>query len=128
MGGKAAEHLYYGNNFISVGAIQDLKQANSLAERMIGNYGMGEELEAFYNKNIDPMLARTGDSYSENTKQIIDNESMSLVSGALETAKQLLEENRDKLDILIGNLINKSTLNSDEFNELLEDCGCSLEN
>ena len=59
---------------------------------------------------------------------IIDKESMSLVSGALETAKQLLEENKDKLDILIGNLINKSTLNSDEFNELLEDCGCSLEN
>ena len=133
MGGKAAEFLYYGNNFISVGAIQDLKQANNLAELMIGNYGMGEELEAFYNKNIDPMLARTGDVYSENTKQIIDKESIYLVSEALDTAKQILEKNREKLDILIGNLINKTTLYSDDFENLSEssddeDCECSLIN
>ena len=133
MGGKAAEFLYYGNNFISVGAIQDLKQANNLAELMIGNYGMGEELEAFYNKNIDPMLARTGDVYSENTKQIIDKESIYLVSEALDTAKQILEKNREKLDILIGNLINKTTLYSDDFEILSEssddeDCECSLIN
>jgi len=133
MGGKAAEYLYYGNNFISVGAIQDLKQANNLAERMIGNYGMGQELEPFYNKNIDPMLAR-GDSYSEHTKQMIDTESINLVSEALDTAKQLLEENRCKLDILIANLINKTTLYSDDFDDVfseqescIEDCDeCSL--
>ena len=42
MGGKAAETLYYGHDQVSLGAIQDLKQANSLAQSMIGNYGMGK--------------------------------------------------------------------------------------
>ena len=41
LGGKAAESIYYGDDFISLGAIQDLKFANSLAKRMIGNFGMG---------------------------------------------------------------------------------------
>jgi cell division protease FtsH len=75
MGGKAAETIYYGNEYVSVGAVQDLKQANSLAKRMIGNYGMGNKLEAFYNENVEddrnPFLGRSlsiGDKYSENTK------------------------------------------------------------
>ena len=49
MGGKAAESIFYGDDYVSVGAIQDLKQTNSLAQRMIGNYGMGKVLQAFYN-------------------------------------------------------------------------------
>jgi ATP-dependent Zn protease len=40
MGGKAAENIFYGNEHVSVGAVQDLKQTNSLAQRMVGNYGM----------------------------------------------------------------------------------------
>ena len=53
MGGKAAETIYYGNDFVSVGAIQDLRQANQLAHRMIGNFGMGKKLEPFFNKNSE---------------------------------------------------------------------------
>jgi len=129
MGGKAAENLYYGNNHISVGAIQDLKQANGLAEKMIGNYGMGEILEPFYNKNSDPMSARSGDSYSEKTKLLIDEESINLVNEALNTAKQILLDNQDKLDILVNKLIEKTTLYKTEFDELItndDDCECSI--
>ena len=39
--GKAAESVFYGDNHVSLGAQQDLKQANSLAKNMIGTYGMG---------------------------------------------------------------------------------------
>jgi cell division protease FtsH len=68
MGGKAAESVYYGDENVSLGATQDLKQSNSLAQQMIGNYGMGEELKAFYNENIgsdrNPFLGKTlGSSY-----------------------------------------------------------------
>jgi len=123
MGGKAAENLYYGNDYISVGAIQDLKQANELAGRMIGNYGMGEILEPFYNKDNDPMLVRSGGSYSEKTKEIIDSESLGIVNDALNTAKKLLLQNRDKLDVLVDKLMEKTTLYKDDFDE---DCGCSV--
>jgi len=104
MGGKAAESIYYGNDFVSLGAIQDLKQANSLAKRMIGNFGMGDELEVFFNEDIsddsNPFLGRSlalGDKYSENTRFLMDKESLNLVKEAYFEAKDILEKNREKL-------------------------------
>jgi cell division protease FtsH len=104
MGGKAAESIYYGNEFVSLGAIQDLKQANSLAKRMIGNFGMGNKLEVFFNEDIsddsNPFLGRSlalGDKYSEHTRLIMDREALDLVKEAYNTAKDILEKNKDKL-------------------------------
>jgi cell division protease FtsH len=128
MGGKAAENIFYGEEYVSVGAIQDLKQANSMAQRMIGNYGMGKLLETFYNEDIDsdrnPFLGRSlgmGAKYSEKTKEIMDTESLELVRNAYDEAKRLLSENRDKMDKCIYSLLEKNTLYTKEFNDLLED-------
>jgi cell division protease FtsH len=117
LGGKAAEYLYYGSEFVSVGAVQDLKQANSIAQQMIGNYGMGNKLEVFYNENIDnarnPFLGRTlgsGAKYSEKTKELVDKESLELVIEAYDKAKNILSEHREKMDLLINKLIEKSIL------------------
>jgi cell division protease FtsH len=125
MGGKAAENLYYGEDYVSVGAVQDLKQANSMAQRMIGNYGMGKLLEAFYNEDIDsdrnPFLGRSlgsGSKYSEKTKEIMDSESLELVRNAYDEAKRILNENRNKMDIVIEELLQKNTLYTAEFDEL----------
>jgi len=125
MGGKAAETLYYGEEYVSVGAVQDLKQANSMAQRMIGNYGMGKLLEAFYNEDVDsdrnPFLGRSlggGAKYSERTKEIMDSESLELVRNAYDEAKRILNENREKMDIVIENLIQKNTLYTEEFDNL----------
>jgi cell division protease FtsH len=126
MGGKAAENLYYGEEYVSVGAVQDLKQANSMAQRMIGNYGMGKLLEPFYNENIEsdrnPFLGRSmtvGAKYSEKTKEIMDAESLELVRNAYDEAKRILNENRSKMDIIIENLLEKNTLYTKEFVDLL---------
>ncbi len=122
LGGKAAEYLYYGSEFVSVGAIQDLKQANSIAQQMIGNYGMGDDLEVFYNENIDnsrnPFLGRTlgnGIKYSEKRREIFDKESLELVMEAYDKAKNILLEHRDKMDILINKLLEKSILYGNEL-------------
>jgi len=127
MGGKAAENLYYGDDFVSVGAVQDLKQANSMAQRMIGNYGMGEKLETFYNEQIDsdrnPFLGRSlgsGDKYSEKTKEIFDKESIALVKAAYEEAKQLLGENRHLIDTIVSELLEKNTLYTKDFNAIVD--------
>jgi len=126
MGGKAAENIYYGNEYISVGAVQDLKQANSLAQTMICNYGMGKDLEAFYNENVEsernPFLGRSlglGDKYSEKTKEVIDKESIELVNDALDTAKYILTNHREKMDIIIKELLKNNTLYGKEFNNLV---------
>ena len=125
MGGKAAERIFYGNDFISVGAIQDLKQANGLAERMIGNYGMGDHLEPFFNKNLDPMTARNGDTYSEEIKKIIDEESLELVNVALIEAINILMLNYQKINILVEELLKKNTLYGNELDNLINNTNVS---
>ena len=126
MGGKAAETIYYGDDYVSVGAVQDLKQANSIAQQMVGNYGMGKQLEAFYNENVgssqNPFLGRsmtTGYKYSEKTKEIMDKESLELVDQAYDDAKRLLSENREQMQIVIDILIKNNTIYGKEFNNLL---------
>ena len=116
MGGKAAESIYYGNDYVSMGAIQDLKQANSVAKQMIGNFGMGNRLEVFYNEDVsddsNPFLGRSlamGAKYSEHTRLIMDRESLDLVKEAYAKSKEILEENKDKL-IEFSELLQNSTV------------------
>ena len=104
MGGKAAESIYYGNDFVSVGAIQDLNQANRLAKRMIENFGMGDKLEVFYNEEI------LGREYSEYTKCNIDRESLDLVNEAFRDAKQILNNQKEKMVEFAELLQNKVVL------------------
>jgi len=116
MGGKAAESIYYGNDFMSLGAVQDLKQANGLAKRMIGNFGMGDKLEVFFNEDVsdesNPFLGKSlafGDKYSEQTRLQMDKETLDLVKSAYSSAKEILEENREKL-IEFSELLQNSTV------------------
>jgi cell division protease FtsH len=126
MGGKAAENIIYGDLHVSVGAVQDLKQSNSLAQRMIGNYGMGKKLETFYNENIDnertPFLGKSignGNKYSEKIRDIFDRESMDLVNEAYEDAKRLLLENKGLMEKIVQELMNRNTLYAKDISELL---------
>ena len=127
MGGKAAENIFYGEEFVSVGAVQDLKQTNSLAQQMIGNYGMGDQLEAFYNDNLDtdrtPFLGRSLGStgkYSEKTKEILDKEALELVNTAYNDAKTLLMKHKDKMDIIIDELMKSYTLYGKDIKRIME--------
>ena len=113
MGGKAAESIYYGNEFVSLGAYQDLRQSNNLAQKMIGNFGMGEKLEVFFSEDISDDAAAKGfslgDKYSEETKTILDKEALDLVKEAYIYAKDYLEKNREKLieftELLLNNTV-----------------------
>ena len=121
MGGKAAESIFYGDDHVSLGAIEDLRQANKLAQRMIGNFGMGDKLEVFFNEDVsddsNPFLGRSlalGSKYSQNTKQLMDKESLNLVNEAYKDAKILLQNYYDKL-IELSELLKNNTIvmNSD---------------
>ena len=123
MGGKAAESIYYGNDFVSLGAIEDLKQANSLAKRMIGNFGMGNELEVFFNENIgdesNPFLGRSlafQNKYSENIRYLMDKESLNLVKEAYCDAKKILNEHKNQLIEFAELLQNNTVVLKNQFN------------
>lgn len=124
MGGKAAESIMYGDQYVSVGAVQDLKQANSLAQTMIGSYGMGEQLEVFYNENVDgqrtPFLGRSlgaGNKYSDSTMKIFDNECLRLLDNAYTDAKNILTDKSSVMDELVEKLLEKTTLTGKEIVE-----------
>lgn len=115
LGGKAAESLFYGDDHVSLGANEDLNQANRLARRMIGNFGMGDKLEVFFNDNIgddtNPFLGRSlgaGEKYSPYTKYVMDKETLQLVNEAYKEAKFLLTTYYDKL-IMFSELLKKET-------------------
>lgn len=126
MGGKAAEELFYGNDFVSLGAVQDLKTANGLAQSMIGNYGMGEELMVFYNENTEsgrnPFLGRTlamGDKYSEKTKEKVDDESLQLVKNAYKEAYKLLSMHKSEMAKISKMLVDNNTLSGEQISDIL---------
>ena len=114
LGGKAAESVFYGDDFVSLGATMDLKQANSLAKNMIEKFGMGEKLNVFY-KDEDMM----SNAYSENKKYEIENESALLVNEAYSNAKQIIEKNKDKIKKVIELLMEKITIDYNEFDKIL---------
>lgn len=116
MGGKAAESVYYGDDFVSLGAVQDLKQANQLAQKMIGNFGMGTKLKVFYNENTDDNSSPFGNSkYSENTKFNMDKESLALIIEAYNESKKILNENQDLLFIMTELLLNNTVLSKKDI-------------
>lgn len=114
LGGKAAESVFYGDNFVSLGATMDLKQANNLARNMIEKFGMGQKLNVFY-KDEDMM----SNLYSENKKSEIENEISLLVNEAYSEAKKIIEKNKEKIKNVIETLIEKVIINNDEFNNIL---------
>lgn len=126
LGGKAAETLKYGGEHVSVGAVQDLKQANDLAKKMIGNFGMGTKLEVFYNDDVGsdtPFLGRSlssGFSPSENTKEEFDKESLSLVNKAYIIAKELLKSNMDIMDTMVESLLEKEVILGSDVTDMIQ--------
>ena len=101
LGGKAAETLMYGEQGVSVGASQDLKQANELARAMVEQYGMGVGLEAF---SLIPGRS------SEKTRETVDEAVSAVVEYALVQAKKRLTELQGVRNRLLVRLLRDGVL------------------
>jgi len=114
LGGKAAESVFYGDQYVSLGAIQDLKQANQLAQSMVGNFGMGNELKVFFNENIDSAMSPfSGNKYSEKTKELFDAEFLELIQTAYAEALRVLQENKKYCVTLVDALLKHNTIDNE---------------
>lgn len=119
-GGRAAEEVVFGS--ITTGASNDIEQATKLARAMIARYGMCEEfdmvaMETVQNQYLggDASLACSPDTQKE-----IDLKVVELVKTQHEKARNILKENRSKLDELAKFLYEKETITGEEFMEILE--------
>jgi len=118
LGGKAAEYVFYGDNFVSLGATMDLNQANSLASNMIEKYGMGNKLKVFYKDD------NYGKQYSVMTTNYIDKEVADLVNEAYNESVALLEKNKYVLEVLVGEILRSTTMNETIFREIVDAVIC----
>jgi cell division protease FtsH len=112
LGGKAAEVLEYGENFISVGASEDLKQANALAREMIDKFGMGNKLEVFSQDRLP---------YSDRVLDLMDKESMDIVLQCYDEAKIILLDKYSKLQVLMNLLLVENVLDGKTVTDIVHD-------
>ncbi len=121
-GGRVAEEVIF--NRLSTGASGDIKQATNLANKMIREWGMSEELGLLsYSLGDDQVFLGREISqhrdYSEETARKIDAEINTLITYGYDTAKKILLENIDILHSLAELLLEKETIMGDELDELI---------
>ena len=118
-GGRAAEEVAFGE--ITTGASNDIEQATKLARAMITRYGMSRDfdmvaLETVQNQYLGGDASLT---CAPETQREVDRKVVELVKSQHERAKQLLSDNREKLDQLAAYLYEKETITGEEFMDIL---------
>ncbi len=111
MGGRAAEEMEFGD--ITTGAAHDFETATNIARNMVCLYGMSALGKVVYRQHEGSFV------YSQNVAEKIDREVAVLIDQSYERARELLTQNREKLDLLATTLLEKETLQANEIYELL---------
>ena len=123
LGGRAAEELVFHDP--TTGAGDDIEKATNLARAMVTQFGMTERLGAIKlgESNSEPFLGRDFGhqrNYSEEVAATVDEETKRLLTNAHQEAFDILERNRDVLDALVLELIDKETLDKAEVARVFE--------
>jgi len=125
-GGRIAEELTLGFDGVTTGASNDIERATSLARNMVTRWGLSEKLGPlqYDTDSEEPFLGRSaGQSqtiYSPETAQRIDEEVRNIIDSCYETAKQLLVDNREKLDLMAEALIKYETIDRHMIDDIME--------
>jgi cell division protease FtsH len=121
MGGRIAEELLF--NEMSTGASQDFKDATTLAKKMVTSYGMSEKLgpRTFGSKEEMIFLGKEiheQRDYGEKTADLIDQEVEAIIQTGYQTAKNILVENKARLQHIAGHLMAEETLEGETLEKL----------
>jgi len=122
MGGYASEKLIFGD--VSTGASNDLKEASSLARRLVTKYGMSDLGPMTFGKTEEMVfLGReisTEKNYSEKVAAEIDEQVHGFIMRSYELAEKILKSNKAALKKIADTLIQKETLEQEEFYSILK--------
>jgi cell division protease FtsH len=123
MGGRAAEEIIFSE--ITTGASNDLEKVTETAKQMVMRFGMSERLgpRVFGHDRGQPFLGRefsAESDYSEEIARDIDDEIRRIVEDAHQTARGILSEHRDELDRVSKILLERETIDADQFVKLLD--------
>ncbi|MEN6371056.1 MAG: ATP-dependent zinc metalloprotease FtsH [Armatimonadota bacterium] len=124
LGGRVAEQLVFGEQ--TTGANNDLDRATEIARSMVCEFGMSDTLGPLTlgKRHANPFLGRDiGDerNYSEEIAMSIDKEVRKIIEAGYSRAKQILTDNREKMDEIVKVLLEKESLDREEFQALMAD-------
>jgi cell division protease FtsH len=122
MAGRIAEEIVTGD--VSTGASSDIKQATNMARAMVTQWGMSDKVGMVLYDDSDEFVflgkeISQSKTYSEQTAQQIDTEVRRLIDEGYQLAKKLIEENRDKLDLIASALLEYETLDGKQVGDIV---------
>ena len=123
-GGRIAEELIFGRDNVTTGATDDIRQATAMARRMVTEFGYSEKLGPLrYDENEEEVFlghsVTQRKNISEATAKIIDEEIRRFVEEGEATARRIIEEHIDDLEVIAKGLLDYETLNREEIDALL---------
>ncbi|MGP1387121.1 MAG: ATP-dependent zinc metalloprotease FtsH2 [Thainema sp.] len=123
LGGRAAEDVIFGDAEVTTGAGNDLQQVTSMARQMVTRFGMSDlgplSLESQQGEVFLGRDLMTRSEYSDEIAARIDAQVRSIVEHCYEEAKRIVRENRVVMDRLADLLIEKETIDGEEFRQIV---------
>ncbi|MGG5259979.1 ATP-dependent zinc metalloprotease FtsH [Phycicoccus avicenniae] len=124
LGGRVAEEIIFHDP--TTGAANDIEKATAMARKMVTEFGMSERVGAIKlgQSQGEPFLGRDMGhqrDYSEQVAAVVDEEVRKLIDSAHDEAWHVVNDNRDLLDRLVLELLEKETLNAAELADLFQD-------
>ncbi|MBS1211198.1 MAG: ATP-dependent metallopeptidase FtsH/Yme1/Tma family protein, partial [Proteobacteria bacterium] len=119
-GGRVAEELFM--HQMSTGASNDFERATKMARSMVTRYGMSETLGTmvYEDSEQDAFFGRVSSkTVSEATQQKVDAEIRSILDQQYALCRRLLEENREKVDVMAKTLMEWETIDADQVNDIM---------
>jgi cell division protease FtsH len=125
LGGRAAEQVIFGDAEVTTGAGNDLQQVTGMARQMVTRFGMSDlgplSLESQQGEVFLGRDLMTRSEYSEEISSRIDAQVRMIVEHCYEDACRLIQENRTVIDRLADLLIEKETIDGDEFRRIVSE-------
>ncbi|MBD9396250.1 ATP-dependent zinc metalloprotease FtsH [Pseudomonas sp. PDM11] len=124
-GGRIAEEMTLGFDGVTTGASNDIMRASQIARNMVTKWGLSEKLgPLLYAEDEDQPFLRGGGgsssaSVSGETAKLIDSEVRAIIDNCYNTAKQILTDNRDKLDAMAEALMKFETIDIDQIDDIM---------
>ncbi len=124
-GGRIAEEMILGADYVTTGASNDIERATGLARSMVTKWGLSERLGPLMYDETDgePFLGMSASArpkpHSPDTAKAIDEEVRKIIDGCYDQAEQLLKDNEDKLHAMAEALVEYETLSSEQIDDIM---------
>ena len=126
VGGRAAEEVIFGDAEVTTGAGNDLQQVTNMARQMVTKFGMSEDLGqlALESEQGEVFLGGSWGGRSEYSEEIaskIDAAVREIVQNCYDETCNIIRENRDVIDRVVDLLIEKESIDGDEFRQIVSE-------